>query len=467
MSKLWLEYLSIHELKQWPRNPKLHAADDIGLSIDRFGFADPILIDEATGYIASGHGRIEELCAKFERGESPPEHIEVVDGVWHAPVVRGNKFRDKKELEAFIVTVNRLTEKGGWNETLLEEILRDVQPIGFDIMEALKADLEEAQKYDFKNPNTGIIPDQVPGYQGVSPVSISAAGIKHDEEASNKILDKSKTWDDIPGHLKGVFDLNENKIFDTANTLGIPELLPEMILPEIPQPMKTWGGPNDTPDDGESFYLYNFGSTSSQGVPYKRSIIGYFTGDTYIETFWNRPAYEVGKMLTTNVIGCLVPDCSFWEGEPKVLHYMQAYRAQWLGRFMQEAGVKVVPRFEYYLAEVRDFSLVGIPIGTPTLATQLHTWIRDLVVDRIKESLITGLKIVRPGQLLVYASEKGREIINDIRGELACDEIIMLPSAKEVRKPKDSWKETDPYLLELRKRKHGREGQKSVGGAGT
>jgi hypothetical protein len=462
MSELWLEYISILELKQWPRNPKLHASRDIGLSIDRFGFADPIIIDENTGYIASGHGRVEELCIKFERGESPPKNIKVEDGEWKVPVVRGNNFSDKKELEAFIITINRLTEKGGWDESLLDEILKDVQPIGFDIMESMKADLEEASKYDFKNPATGIIPTDVVGYQGVSDTKMGPEGLQHDGEEI-----KSSKWDDVPGHLKGLWTLDENKIWDTSNALGIPELLPEMILPEIPQPLKTWGGPEDTPDDGESYYLYSFGSTSSQGVPYKRALMCYFTGDNIIETFWNRPAYEVGKMLSSKIVGCVVPDVSYWEGEPKVLHMYSAYRAHWLGRFMQESGVMVVPRFEYYLEEVRDFSLLGVPVGTPTLATQMHTWIRDLVIDRIKFSLIEGLKIIKPGQFLVYSSEKGREIINDIKGDLHCDEIIMVPCAKEVRKPKESWKETDPHLLELRKRKHGREGKKSIGGAGT
>jgi hypothetical protein len=463
MSELWIEYISIHELKQWPRNPKLHAEDDIGLSIDRFGFVDPIIVDETTGYIASGHGRVEGLCAKFERGESPPTNIKVEDGVWLAPVVRGNKFTDKKELEAFIVTVNQLTIKGGWNDTLLEDILKDVQPIGFDLVESLQADFEEAQKYDFKNPETGIIPSEVPGFGGVGDVQMTPDGVKYEKEESTKGTD----WDDVPGHLKGVWGLDEDKVWDTANALGIPELLPEMILPEIPQPLKTWGGKQDTPDDGESYYLYSFGSTASQGVPYKRSIMCYFTGDTFIETFWNRPAYEVGKMLTSNIVGCVVPDLSYWEGKPKVLHMYQSYRAHWLARFMQEAGVKVIPRFEYFLPEVREFSLLGIPIGTPTLATQLHTWIRDEVIDRIKESLIEGLRIVQPKQLLVYSSVKGREILDDIKGELCVEELITVPCAKEVRRPKDSWKETDPFLLELRKRKHGREGNKSVGGGGT
>jgi hypothetical protein len=123
---------------------------------------------------------------------------------------------------------------------------------------------------------------------------------------------------------------------------------------------------------------------------------------------------------------------------------------------MQDAGVKIVPRFEYFLPEVRDFALIGVPKNSPTLATQLHTSITDETIPRIKDSLIKGLDIIRPGQFLVYASEKGEEILNDIRQDLPVQELIVLPNAKRVRRPPDSWKEEDPYLLKLRKMKYER-----------
>lgn len=305
-----------------------------------------------------------------------------------------------------------------------------------------------------KDINTGIIPSQIPGKCGVSPTQMTAKGLKHTIPLEKVLGKKEFGWDEIPGELKGVFDLHTDVIWQTENTLGIPELLPEMILSEFPKPLKTWGSRLDTPDDGKSYYFCSFGSTVKQFFPpLRRVILCYFTGDSHIDHFEKYVRYEVGKMLTAEVIACVVPDVSFWEGNPKVIHMHAAYRAQWLGRYLQEAGIKVIPRFEYFLPEVQDFSLIGVPKGTPTLATQLHTAINKNTVPRIKESLIKGLKLIRPGQFLVYSSEKGREILSEIKGDLACDELIVLPTAKEVRRPKKSWKETDPHLLELRKRK--------------
>jgi hypothetical protein len=105
--------------------------------------------------------------------------------------------------------------------------------------------------------------------------------------------------------------------------------------------------------------------------------------------------------------------------------------------------------------------MLGVPIGAPVLATQLHTGFEDEHIPRIKESLKLGIEEFKPRQLLVYASEKGANIVDECR--LPC-EIIIVPTVKKLAKPKESYKETDPHLLELRKRKRGFERTKTTGG---
>ena len=57
--KMRIEYVSLAAARHWPRNPKLHSLPDIGASMDRFGFTEPPIIDERTGFIAAGHGRFD------------------------------------------------------------------------------------------------------------------------------------------------------------------------------------------------------------------------------------------------------------------------------------------------------------------------------------------------------------------------------------------------------------------------
>jgi hypothetical protein len=124
--KLWIDYVSLDTLKRWERNPKDHDLGELGRSLSRFGFVMPILIDERSNKIAAGHGRIDTLLQRREMGESPPARIDVQDGEWMVPVVRGVNFNSDGEMEAYAVADNRLVERGGWDEPALTAVLKDL-----------------------------------------------------------------------------------------------------------------------------------------------------------------------------------------------------------------------------------------------------------------------------------------------------------------------------------------------------
>ena len=456
---LQIEYKDIDEIQPAKRNPKLHALEDIIASIEEYGFNEVVLINDTTGRAAHGHGRLDGLKAMKAAGKPVPENIIVDDNKWLAPTIKKH-FNSEKEAEAYAISVNKLVEKGGWNKGLLDEMVSELEPIGFEILKEIEQDIDEAleevekqeaeDRINIKN-EYGLIATKQPGYQGVSAAKVDKEGFHPDEKKTYRC-----DFEAIPGELQGIVNIEEFHVFSSSNKLGIPDLLPDRILKEIPQPIKTWGGKEITPDDG-GYYFYIFGSTSSVGVPYERSILAHFTHDSHIRTFLETPSYRVKKMWNAQIVGAVVPDVSLWEGNPLVLHMHAIYQAQWLGRFMQEAGINVIPRFEYFLPETREFSLLGIPKHPPTLATQLHTGFTDEHIPLIKESLLSGLKLLEPGQFLVYVSERGANIIEDVRKDLPVGEVIMLPTAKKVRR--GSRAETDPVLRKLRQKKRGWEGK--------
>jgi hypothetical protein len=124
----WTEYVPLDDIKRHPDNPKRHAAADIEASVTRFGYTEAVLVCERTGLLAAGHGRLDELERARSAGEDPPEGVTVDDeGRWCAPVQRGWASKDDAELRAYLVASNRLTEKGGWDERLLVDILSDLR----------------------------------------------------------------------------------------------------------------------------------------------------------------------------------------------------------------------------------------------------------------------------------------------------------------------------------------------------
>jgi hypothetical protein len=139
-----VEYIPIEEIAKWPRNPKDHDHHEIQKSFYRFGFIKPILIDEESQQLVAGHGRLDALKLLKQRDKEPPKGVQVEDDVWRIPVLRGVRFDNVEEAEAFLIADNRLTEIGGWDNDLLADMLGEIvdvdgalEGIGFDYAEVL------------------------------------------------------------------------------------------------------------------------------------------------------------------------------------------------------------------------------------------------------------------------------------------------------------------------------------------
>lgn len=125
---LRIEYVPLSTVEGWPGNPKLHSEDELAESMERFGFLDPVAVDERTGRLVEGHGRIDTLRAMRDEGLSPPGQIRTNEsGEWLVPVVRGLEFKDEYEAQAYLLAHNRITERGGWDEKALHEMLVELQ----------------------------------------------------------------------------------------------------------------------------------------------------------------------------------------------------------------------------------------------------------------------------------------------------------------------------------------------------
>lgn len=115
---LHIEYLPLADLTANPRNSRTHDPDQILMiadSIRRFGFTSPILIDEA-GVLIAGHGRM--AGAKLA-------------GLEEVPCVRLAHLTDE-EKRAYLIADNRLAEKSGWDENILQAELAELLDAGFD-----------------------------------------------------------------------------------------------------------------------------------------------------------------------------------------------------------------------------------------------------------------------------------------------------------------------------------------------
>jgi DNA modification methylase len=208
-----IETVAIGSLRPYAGNARTHSKKQIrqiANSIKRFGFNNPILVDDGLGIIA-GHGRLAAASLL---------------GMKEVPIVRLSHL-SADEKRAYILADNRLAEQAGWDrETLaielqaLENVEFDLELTGFEMPEA-DIIIDEARQSN--GPSTGP-EDAIPLYAAGPPVSQLGdmwvlgkhrllCGDARDEDAYKVLLDGKKAqyaFTDPPynvpidGHVSGL-----------------------------------------------------------------------------------------------------------------------------------------------------------------------------------------------------------------------------------------------------------------------
>lgn len=135
MSTRHILYMPLPEIEQAPRNPKRHDTDGIRRSVDHWGLVETPTLDERTGRLVAGHGRLEDLRARRDGGQDAPDGVQVDDttGEWLVPVLRGWRSRSDTDAEAYLVASNQLTIKSGWDQQGLAELMHDLQEMDAEL----------------------------------------------------------------------------------------------------------------------------------------------------------------------------------------------------------------------------------------------------------------------------------------------------------------------------------------------
>ena len=118
MPNLQIEYTPIYALRAQRQNARTHSKRQIRQiadSIERFGFCNPILVDDDLTILA-GHGRV--AAAQLLN-------------LTTVPTVRLSHLSEADK-RAYVIADNRLAEKAGWDRDLLALELQSLIDIGFE-----------------------------------------------------------------------------------------------------------------------------------------------------------------------------------------------------------------------------------------------------------------------------------------------------------------------------------------------
>ena len=178
-----------HSLRPYPGNARTHSPKQIkqiARSIERFGFNNPVLVDDDDQIIA-GHGRVE--AAKLLNMKTVPtvrlSHLSV------------------SEKKAYILADNRLAEKAGWDNEVLAIELQGLVDLGFDVLltgfEPAEVDIIIEGIGDESEQRENLLPDEPSG-----PPVCPTSGQKHRRRG------KGRPCPALPQGQVNIFNLAKN-----------------------------------------------------------------------------------------------------------------------------------------------------------------------------------------------------------------------------------------------------------------
>lgn len=373
-------------IRTHPKNPRKGSVDAIAESLRVNGQYRPLVVQQSSGHILAGNHTYRAMEALGWQS------VKVV-------------FMDVDDDAAYRIMLadNRTADLGdGYDNEILADILRglpDLSGTGYnqDDLDLLQAALDGSQTDLSK---------------------ILADGDDEPEDEPAAPVDDG--WE-----LPGISDLKPDPVFPQAGTYGLPPLLPDMLITaaELPRDLHAWAG-SATPEreNPARWWLYNWGVDSTSGmVDTSKIILSFFTYDDYFEPWWEFPDRYTAKAINSGVQYALTPDFSTYATQPRALNIWNLYRSRWLGRYFQEAGIKVAPHLAWPVGDewfIRHVLLDGgLPPEAQVLGVQLQTIDKKHPGDIRK--LARDLKLIldshEPEVLIVYAGEPGRDLVHEIK----------------------------------------------------
>jgi hypothetical protein len=238
-------------------------------------------------------------------------------------------------------------------------------------------------------------------------------------------------FDDASDELAGIVDLKDVLDFKAAGmTFGdnqIPVVrgdrliaaatMPASILMYVPMLYKDW------PDPDQWWMVRYRGTTDSAGLRNpQNAILSFMTWDEHFDNWWDAPASHVIKLLNSRIGFSMAPDFSVFNDVPRIEAVWAIYKQRWMARYMQEAGVTVMPHLNWLWGDrpfIDDYVLPTLPPHLPTVLMENQNALQELLDDAdMRKAYLADVAYMyqhlQPEVLVVYAGEAGTQMLYDL-----------------------------------------------------
>jgi hypothetical protein len=189
----------------------------------------------------------------------------------------------------------------------------------------------------------------------------------------------SGNWQRPPGSFDPLHIRHRH--YPASNPWGFPDLLPQTFI--LQEPLQ----------------LLSYRERDDSGNRHAVSLCHFFLDDYRFESTWSKPDTALQRIY--RFYGALTPDFSLYTDWPLAVQQWNHYRRQWLGRYWQEYGIKVIPTVNWSTPDSFDWCFTGIPPGQIVALA-----VPDMRRQRVKAAFMAGFSAMQtalqPTRLLVY-----------------------------------------------------------------
>jgi len=363
---------------------------------------------------------------------------------------------DDDGAKRIVLADNRTNDLADYDTTILAELLKDLgssSGTGYseqDMETIMNATAAEVEQVIWASNTAG--EETLAQNDPLIGVSQSFADSERDDGFGAELGGSEEDESDVenkPDDLSGVYTLKDDLIFPGATFWEIPYLREDMLIEELPQPLHTWAG-SATRDIGwEGYWLYNWGIDSTSGMKdLSKIMISFYTWDEYIDPWWDNPVSHMSKVIHSKIKYAITPN--FTPNDmPRTASLWQLYRSRWIGRYLQEVGVRVMPDLQ--IREEDEFVEIAsktYPKRLPWAAIQTQNLVGSQRTDiKITEAeaaehrkwTLKSVRVANPENLLVYAHPKQHDQMKEFFGHGKERNVYCIPTrlfylSKKVRK---------------------------------
>lgn len=130
--------------------------------------------------------------------------------------------------------------------------------------------------------------------------------------------------------------------------------------------------------------------------------IHFFIDDYQFNRLWNMPDYYLPMLKKFKYV--MTPDFSIYADFPLTLQIYNHYRKHWLGAYMQQNGIKVIPTISWSDERSFKWCFDGEPthgtISVSAVGTQMNKQSKEMFLDGYREMI----KRLQPEKIIFYGN---------------------------------------------------------------